>query len=108
AQISEVINSEKAEALPINGRNFWSLPQLAPGVTPPASGSGNSVRGGFNVSGSGDTQNYFMLNGLDNNDSVTATPLFRPSIDAIGELTVLTGLYPAQYGFLSCGQVVTH
>src|SRR4029453_15843020 len=107
AQISEVINAEKAEALPINGRNFWSLPQLAPGVTPPARGSGNSLRGGFNVSGSGDTQNSFTLNGLDNNDSVTATPLFRPSIDAIGEMTVLTGLYPAQYGFLSGGQIIT-
>jgi Carboxypeptidase regulatory-like domain/TonB-dependent Receptor Plug Domain len=107
AQISEVINAEKAEALPLNGRNFWSLPQLAPGVTPPARGSGNSLRGGFNVSGSGDTQNYFTLNGLDNNDSVTATPLFRPSIDAIGEMTVLTGLYPAQYGFLSGGQIIT-
>jgi len=107
AQISEVINSERAEALPINGRMFWSLPQLAPGVTPPARGSGNSLRGGFNVSGSGDTSNYFMLNGLDNNDSVTATPLFRPSIDAIGEMTVLTGLYAAQYGFLSGGQIIT-
>ena len=107
AQISEVINSQKAEALPLNGRMFWSLPQLAPGVTPPARGSGNSLRGGFNVSGSGDTSNYFVLNGLDNNDSVTATPLFRPSIDAIGEMTVLTGLYPAQYGFLSGGQIIT-
>src|SRR4029453_989082 len=107
AQISEVINAEKAEALPINGRNFWSLPQLAPGVTPPARGSGNSLRGGFNVSGSGDTQNSFTLNGLDNNDSVTATPLFRPSIDATAEMTVVTGLYPAQYGFLSGGQIIT-
>jgi outer membrane receptor protein involved in Fe transport len=107
AQISETLNATSVESLPINGRNFYSLPQLAPGVTPPAQGSGNSLRGGFNVSGSGDSSNYFILNGLDNNDSVTATPLFRPSIDAIEELTVLTGLYPAQYGFLSGGQIIT-
>lgn len=107
AQISETLNAATVEGLPINGRNFYSLPQLAPGVTPPAQGSGNSLRGGFNVSGSGDTQNYFILNGLDNNDSVTATPLFRPSIDAIEQMTVLTGLYPAQYGFLSGGQIIT-
>lgn len=107
AQISETITAATAEVLPINGRNFWSLAQLGPGVTPPARGSGNSLRGGFNVSGSGDTANYFILNGLDNNDSVTATPLFRPSVDAIDEMTVLTGLYPAQYGFLSGGQIIT-
>jgi hypothetical protein len=106
AEISAVINSRSIEELPSNGRQFWAIPQLAPGVTPPVQGSGNSLRGGFNVSGSGDSSNYFILNGLDNNDSVTATPLFRPSVDAIEEMTALTGLYPAQYGFLSGGQVI--
>lgn len=107
AAMSSVINGLNAKELPLNGRNFYALPQLSPGVTPPAQGSGNSLRGGFNVSGSGDASNYFILNGLDNNDSVTATPLFRPSIDAIDQMTVLTGLYPAQYGFLSGGQIIT-
>ena len=107
AQIGDVITAQKAESLPINGRNFWSLAQMAPGVTPPQRGSGNSLRGGFSVSGSGEQSNYFILNGLDNNDSITATPLFRPSVDSLEEMTVLTGMYPAQYGFLSGGQIIT-
>ena len=76
-------------------------------MTPPQRGSGNSLRGGFSVSGSGEQSNNFILNGLDNNDSITATPLFRPSVDSLEEMTVLTGMYPAQYGFLSGGQIIT-
>ncbi|MBY0496665.1 MAG: TonB-dependent receptor [Cyanobacteria bacterium] len=107
AQISDIINAQRAESLPINGRNFWSLAQLTAGVTPPQRGSGNSLRGGFSVSGSGEQSNNFILNGLDNNDSITATPLFRPSVDSLEEMTVLSGMYPAQYGFLSGGQIIT-
>src|SRR5262249_50826544 len=107
AQISDVIDANKAPEVPISGRVFWSLPYLAPGGTRPLGTGGNSLRGGSNVSGSGDTQNNFILNGLDNNDTVTATPLFRPSIDSIEEMTVLTSQYSAQYGFLSGGQIVT-
>jgi hypothetical protein len=41
-----------------------------------------------------------------NNDPTVQVPSFRPSVDSILEFTVLTGVYPAQYGFGSGGQAV--
>ena len=106
ADLGAVIDNTKVVEMPLNGRVFWSLPLLAPGVTPPVQGSSNSSRGGLNIAGSGETANNFTLNGIDNNDTTVSAPLFRPSIDAIQEFNILTGVYPAQYGYGSGGQIV--
>ena len=59
-----------------------------------------------NVAGNTETANNFTLNGFDNNDASINTPNFRPSIDAIQEFNILTGVYSAQYGYASGGQVI--
>src|SRR5262249_14237966 len=79
---------------------------LVPGVAPPAQGSILSFRGGFNVAGSSELNNNFTLNGLENNDQLLSAPAFRPSVDAIQEFKILTGVFPAEYGRNSGSQVI--
>jgi Carboxypeptidase regulatory-like domain len=101
-----VIDNTKVVELPLNGRQFYSLALLTPGVVPPAQGSLLSFRGGFNVSGASELNNNFTLNGLANNDQLLSAPAFRPSIDAIEEFKILTGVFPAEYGRNSGSQVI--
>lgn len=106
AELGAVVDNARVVEMPLNGRTFYSLATLVPGVAPPRQGSSNSHRGGFNVAGAAETANNFSLNGFENNDSATMAPLLRPSIDAIQEFTILTGVYPAQYGYGDGGQVI--
>ncbi len=106
AELGAVVDQTRVLEMPLNGRVFWSLTELTPGVMPPVQGSGLGYRGGINVAGSCEGCNNFTLNGMDNNDEVKTIPNFRPSIDAIEEFNVLVGVYPAQYGYGTGGQVV--
>jgi len=106
AELGAVVDNTRVVEMPLNGRNFFSLATLVPGVAPPMQGSSLGYRGGFNVSGSCEGCNNFSLNGIENNDNTTMAPMIRPSIDAIQEFTILTGVYPAQYGYGSGGQVI--
>ncbi len=46
------------------------------------------------------------MNGVDDNDETGNAPAVRPSIDAIQEFKLLTGVYSAEYGRSSGAQVV--
>jgi hypothetical protein len=104
AEIGAVIDNKKVVEMPLNGRTFYSLAILTPGVAAPLNNQG--FRGAFSVAGACQTCNNFTLNGMDNNDPTIATPNFRPSIDAIQEFNILTGIYGAQYGTGSGGQII--
>ena len=106
ASVGTVIDNKRVLELPLNSREFYALALTAPRVLPPAQGSTLSFRGGFNVAGSSEVSNNFTLNGIDNNDTGINGPSFRPSIDAIQEFKMLSGIYSAEYGRNSGGQVV--
>src|ERR1017187_559938 len=106
SSVGNVIENRKVLELPLNSRTFYSLVLLAPGVQQPAQNSTLGYRGGFNVAGSKETWNNFTLNGVDDNDEAIDGPSYRPSIEAIQEFKVLTGVYSAEYGRVSGGQVV--
>ena len=106
SSVGSVIDNTKVVELPLNGRQFYNLALLVPGVAPPAQGSILSFRGGFNVAGASELNNNFILNGLDNNNQLLSAPAFRPSVDAIQEFKILTGIFPAEYGRNSGSQVV--
>jgi hypothetical protein len=106
SSLGSVIDNTKVVELPLNGRQFYSLALLVPGVAPPAQGSILSFRGGFNVAGASELNNNFTLNGLDNNNQLLSAPAFRPSVDAIQEFKILTGVFPAEYGRNSGSQVI--
>src|SRR5216683_3151804 len=106
SSVGSVIDNQKVVEMPLNGRQFYSLALLVPGVAPSAQGSILSFRGGFNVAGASELNNNFTLNGLENNDQLLSAPAFRPSVDAIQEFKILTGVFPAEYGRNSGSQVI--
>jgi len=106
ASTGAVVDNQKIVELPLNGREFWDLAKVAPLVFNSNQGSNLGFRGGFNVAGNPETSNQFIMDGVDNNDQTTGQPTHRPSVDGIREFKVLTGIYPAEYGRYSGGQVV--
>jgi hypothetical protein len=106
SSVGAVIDNRPILELPLISRSFYSLPLLVPGVFQPAQDSTLGYRGGFNVAGSKETWNNFTLNGVDDNDEAINGPGYRPSIESIQEFRVLTGIYSAEYGRASGGQVV--
>ena len=103
AALGEVIESGQVKELPLNGRSFVQLTQLAPGV----SGANNfdsknkGLQSGvdFSVNGNPTTNNLFLIDGANNNDvGSNRTILLYPSIEAIAEFKMLRNSYSAEYG----------
>ena len=101
-----VIDNKEVVELPLNQRTFYSLATLSPAVDLPGQSSTLGFRGGFNVAGNNETANTFTINGIDDNDQNVMAPSFRPSVEAIQEFHLLYGVYSAEYGRTSGGQVV--
>ncbi len=101
-----VIDNQQVVGLPLNQRTFYGLALLSPAAYMPGQNSTLGFRGGFNVAGNNETANTFTVNGIDDNDQNVMTPSFRPSVENIQEFKLLTGVYPAEYGRTSGGQVV--
>jgi hypothetical protein len=104
--LGSVITEEAVQDLPLNGRNFVQLAQMAPGANEgPAGSIASGTRpddrrqnGSISVNGQPDLANNNMVDGIDNNDALLGVLGARPSIDAIAEFRVVTSLYPAELG----------
>jgi hypothetical protein len=107
--LGTVVNTQLTSELPLNGRNFVQLATLSPGVN----GTGYSVSGtimsgtrpddrrpGTEIFSNGNREgsNDFLFDGLDNNDRLTLSIVYRPGVDAIREFKVQTNLYSADQG----------
>ncbi len=107
-----VIEGKQVTDLPLNGRNFTSLANLIPGVTRGAFNSDASGRNGnvetFRYSDSGggalavnglrQQSNNFILDGVDNNESLVNSIVFFTPPEAIQEFRVTTSVAPAEFG----------
>jgi len=104
--LSTDVQQQAVQDLPLNGRNYVQLAELAAGAnegTPVAITNGNRPddrrqTSAIVVNAQSDTLNNDMIEGVDNNEGTIGTIGVRPSIDAIAELRVLTNLYPAEAG----------
>ena len=85
ASIGTVIANREIRNLPLDGRNVFELTLLVPGVVPAASGSAGSDRGDFifNVNGAREDSNYFLLDGVFNNDPKLNGFSIAPPVDAV-------------------------
>jgi hypothetical protein len=104
--MSTVVTEKQVQELPLNGRNFVQLAQLAAGAnegTPAALSNGNRPddrrqTAAVVANGQSDALNQEFVDGLDNNEGTIGTIGVRPSLDAIAEFRVITNLYPAEAG----------
>src|SRR5438270_8767527 len=107
AAVGTVIENKRIVDLPLNGRNFIQLIALSPNVSANFANSGGqttSRQGGdrttqeFSVAGMRREFNYYTLDGIANSDVNFNTYVFLPSIDALQEFKVQTGVYSAEFG----------
>ncbi|MGZ8866930.1 MAG: outer membrane beta-barrel protein, partial [Thermoanaerobaculia bacterium] len=114
SHISTIIEEEQVENLPLNGRNFTQLATLVPGVTRGIPGSSASGGGGgtdaetfrysefggaaISVNGLREQFNNYMIDGIDNNETLVNSLAYMPSPEAIREFGVITTNAPAEFG----------
>jgi len=100
ASQGQVIENQRIVELPLNGRNYNELALLSAGTVQPLAGARLA---GFSSGGMRNSQNNFILDGVDNNGVELAgaqrrSEMVQPSIDAIQEFKVQTNAYAAEYG----------
>src|SRR5271157_147628 len=102
-----VIGKWAIRGLPLDGRNFYQLSQLLPGVLPPAEGSAGSVRGAFSISvnGAREDANNFLLDGAYNGDPKLNGVGLTPPLDAVRQFEAATSTYDAAFGRNASGQI---
>jgi hypothetical protein len=106
AAISTVIENRAIVELPLNGRNYLQLASLIPGATTngPSSSQGKQRMGGqrnsfaLNVAGQRVHFNHYSLDGVENTDLNFNSYMLLPSVDALEEFNVVSGLFDAEYG----------
>jgi hypothetical protein len=106
ATIGTVIENRRIVELPLNGRNYLQLVALSPNVSAEFAGPGQAGdrQGGtranqqLSISGQRREFNNYTLDGVDNTDVNFNTYIFLPSVDALEEFKVQTGVYSAEFG----------
>ena len=103
--VGTVIDNRRIVELPLNGRNFLQLVALSPNTNYGFSSAGSASRQGgtrtdqqISISGQRVFFNRFTLDGVENTDVNFNTYLILPSIDALQEFKVQSGIYPAEFG----------
>jgi hypothetical protein len=99
-QLSNVINSQQMEELPLIGRNFTGLELTLPGVQ-----ASSDRFGTYSVSGAQTQQSSFLINGADTNDIALNTLAIAPNLDAIDQFNLIEGPLNAEYDRNSGGIV---
>jgi hypothetical protein len=112
ATVGTVIEQKRITDLPLNGRNFFSLVALSPNVTygfaqaAQAAGRQGGTRSNLTMSLSGGRSAWsnYTLDGITNTDINFNLYIVLPSVEALQEFKVQTGVYPAEFG-RATGQV---
>jgi hypothetical protein len=118
SQMGQVIEAEKIEAVPLNGRSFIDLLALQPGVSPYSitafntgtgiggkTVSGSLSNGSQSVNGGRSGSNAYLINGGYAEEGAHQAAALVPNLDSIAEFRIITNNYNAEYGNYSGGQV---
>ena len=107
-----VINNKTVADLPLNIRNPIMLSALTPGIihtsgTQHLNPFSNSGISSWSINGGRGTNNEFLLDGAPNNAVYNGVNniAYVPSVDAVEEFKVMTGIFDAQYGRTGGGVV---
>jgi len=95
AETGTVIQTADILDLPLDGRQFYDLTALVPGVLP---GPGNTNSFNFSVNGQREYANSIQLDGIESTTNRTQDITVTPSVDSIQEFKVATSSYNAEFG----------
>jgi len=101
ATLGTLIDTKLVENLPIDGNNVVALAGLLPGVTDlnaPATNTNDRTGPTYSVSGSRNTQNLMLFDGLMWNNLFFNTGINYPPQAGLQEISVLLNNFKAQYG----------
>jgi hypothetical protein len=106
ASLGTVVENKAITELPLNGREYLNLVALSANVNTlsPANSYATGREGGdrasqsISAAGQRISFDYFTLDGVTNTDPDFNSYIILPSIDAIQEFKVQTGVYPAEFG----------
>jgi hypothetical protein len=109
ASLGQTIGTRSINDMPLNGRNWVSLSELAAGVS--TSAGGNSTSAFFTVNGINYHQNDIRLNGIDDNveiyadSQISTNASITPPPDAIQEFKLENADFSAEFGHSTAGIV---
>jgi hypothetical protein len=102
-QVGTVMLAGAIADLPLETRNYNQLTLLVPGavsISPASFNTGqktfNAARAQFN--GNREQGNYYLLDGVDNNEFVDNNVAYVPSVDALEEMNIITSNPNAEFG----------
>src|SRR6202171_6617621 len=105
AALGTVIETRRIVDLPLNGRNYLQLVTLSPNVTTEGgAGGAGGLQGGarsqtsLSIAGQRLEYNRYTLDGVENTDPNFNSYIIQPSVDALQEVKVQTGIYSAEFG----------
>jgi hypothetical protein len=110
ADVGAVVQSQQIRDLPLNGRRYADLALLEAGMQKNLTNPNNPAPDRFSSNGNLELQNYFSLDGVDNNSGSTnlqegSVQVVQPPPDALQEFRVQTRTYSAEFG-TSAGAVI--
>ncbi len=110
AEVSNLIGTKQVQELPLNGRSYSQLVELAPGVTPESGrvggGTGINSDTGVSINGNQTNSNLWLIDGQNNMDiGSNAGNVVTPSVDSIEEFKVLRNNFSAEFGMVTGGVV---
>jgi len=110
ADVGGVVAERPIRDLPLNGRRYADLALLEPGIQKNYTNGNNMAPDRFSSNGNLEVQNYFSLDGVDNNSGSTnlqegSVQAVQPPPDALQEFRVQTRTYSAEFG-TSAGAVI--
>ena len=105
--LGTVVPTETVSQMPLNSRNYLSLVAVSANTNTlsPTQGQAGSRLGGqrstesISVGGQRIMYDHYTIDGINNTDVDFNSFVVQPTVDAIQEMKVQTGVYPAQYGY---------
>jgi hypothetical protein len=106
SSVGQVIDTQTVQNMPINGRTFWQLTQLTPGVSFIQGGQniaagGTSIRASavnVNVNGLSPSWTGWYLDGANITEFQLGGTIIQPNVDALEEFKVESSNMGAEYG----------
>ncbi len=104
--INQIVQEKEIKALPLNGRDFFSLLLLSNGLQDTSNDVGGATTNvTFSVNGMRPETNSVTLDGMEVSSVRESDVDMRPNLDSISEFKVLTSAFSAEYGHTAGGVI---